>query len=151
MRKQNGKQRTRAMEFQYDDVEVAVPGWSDEVPAVDVQGTLRRPDLIGVRAEASLDLATTTCEMPSYLIYTEDGDLVGRTSESFGESFKEAFGLRYGRYPMTINGLSLVSVETVAGDSRGADRAGLGPTDFWLAPRVVGLAQPDWSATEEFE
>jgi DNA helicase II / ATP-dependent DNA helicase PcrA len=151
VRKQNGKQRTKAMEFQYDDVDVAVPGCSDEVPAMDVQETLRRPNLIGVRVEASLDLATTTYEMPSYLLYTEDGDLVGRTSGSFGESFMEAFSLRYGRYPTTLNGLSLVSVETVAGDPRVSERVGLGPTDFWLAPRVVGLAQPDWSATEEFE
>jgi DNA helicase-2/ATP-dependent DNA helicase PcrA len=151
VRKQNGKQRTKAMEFQYDDVEVAVPGCSDEVPAMGVQETLRRPNLIGVRVEASLDLATTTYKMPSYLLYTEDGDLVGRTSGSFGESFMEAFSLRYGRYPTTLNGLSLVSVETVAGDPRVSERVGLGPTDFWLAPRVVGLAQPDWSATEEFE
>jgi DNA helicase-2/ATP-dependent DNA helicase PcrA len=139
------------MEFKYDDVEVGVPGFSDEVAAVDVQQTLRLPHLIGMRAEALLDLETTTSEMPSYLLFTEDSELVGRTSESFAESFMEAFGLRYGRYPTTVNGLSLVSVETVAGDHRAAERAGLGPTDFWLAPRVVGLAQPDWSATEEFE
>ena len=50
-----------------------------------------------------------------------------------------------------LNGLALVSVETVAGDPRVSERVGLGSTDFWLAPRVVGLAQPDWSVTEEFE
>lgn len=151
VRKQNGKQRTRAMEFQYDDVEVATPGYSEEVTAANVQATLSGPDLIGARVYASLDLATTTSEMPSFLLYTEDDDLVGRTSECFGEAFMEAFSLRYGRYPTTLNGLSLVSVETVAGDPRASERVGLGPTDFWLAPRVVGLAQPDWSATEEFE
>jgi DNA helicase-2/ATP-dependent DNA helicase PcrA len=151
VRNKNGKQRTRSMEFKYDDVEVGVPGSSDEIAAVDVQQTLQLPHLIGMRAEALLDLETTTSEMPSYLLFTEDSELVGRTSESFAESFMEAFGLRYGRYPTTVNGLSLVSVETVAGDHRAAERAGLGPTDFWLAPRVVGLAQPDWSATEEFE
>lgn len=151
VRKQNGKQRTRAMEFKYDDVEVATPGYSEEVTAATVQGTLSRPDLIGARVQASLDLATTTAEMPSFLLQTEDDHLVGRTSEYFGEAFMEAFGLGYGRYPTTLNGLSLVSVETVAGDPRAAERVGLGPTDFWLAPRVVGLAQPDWSVTEEFE
>ena len=151
VRNKNGKQRTKSMEFKYDDVEVGVPGSSDEIAAVDVQQTLRLPHLIGMRAEALLDLERTTTEMPSYLLFTEDSQLVGGTSESFAESFMEAFGLRYGRYPTTVNGLSLVSVETVAGDHRAAERAGLGPTDFWLAPRVVGLAQPDWSATEEFE
>ena len=151
VRNKNGKQRTRAMEFKYDDVEVGVPGFSDDVSAAAVQQTLRGPKLIGLRAEALLDLETSNAEMPSYLLYTEGGDLIGRTSESFAESFMEAFGLRYGRYPTTVNGLSLVSVETVAGDHRAAERVGLGPTDFWLAPRIVGLAQPDWSATEEFE
>lgn len=151
VRNKNGKQRTRAMEFKYDDVEVGVPGFSDDVSATAVQKTLGRPDLVGMRAEALLDIETTTAEMPVYLLQTEDGDLVGRTSESFAEAFMEAFGLRRGRYPTTVHGLSLISVETVAGDHRAAERAGLGPTDFWLAPRIVGLAQPDWSATEEFE
>lgn len=151
VRNKNGKQRTRAMEFKYDDVEVGVPGSSDDVSASAVQKTLGRPDLVGMWAEALLDLQLTTAEMPAYLLQTEDGDLVGRTSESFAEAFMEAFGLRRGRYPTTVHGLSLISVETVAGDHRAAERAGLGPTDFWLAPRIVGLAQPDWSATEEFE
>lgn len=148
---QGGKHRTRAMEFQYDDVEVGVPGCTQEVSAATVQKELKRPDLIGTRIDAALDLATTTPEMPSYLLLTEDGKLVGRTSESFGRAFMAAFNLRYGRYPTTLNGLALVSVETVAGDLRVSERVGLGPTDFWLAPRVVGLAQPDWSVTEEFE
>jgi DNA helicase-2/ATP-dependent DNA helicase PcrA len=151
VRNRNGKQRTRAMEFQYDDVEVASPGSTKEVTATKVQETLRRRDLVGSRVEALLDSATTTYEMPSFLMYTEHGDFVGRSSEYFGESFKKAFSLRYGKYPTALKGLSLVSVETVAGDPRVSERVGLGPTDFWLAPRVVGLAQPDWSATEEFE
>lgn len=151
VRGQNGTQRTRAMEFQYDDVEVATPGCSGEVTAATVQETLSPPDLIGALVRASLDSSTTTRDMPSFFLLTEGGDMVGRTSEPFGKSFKQAFGLRYGRYPTTLNGLSLVSVETVAGDPRVSDRVGLGPTDFWLAPRVVGLAQPDWSVTEEFE
>ena len=151
VRNKHGKQRTRAMEFQYDDVDVTMPGSTETVTAAEVQETLKRPNLIGARVEASLDVAATNFEMPSFLLITDDGDLIGRTSEHFGESFKTAFSLRYGRYPTTLNGLSLVSVETVAGDPRASERAGLGPTDFWLAPRVVGLAQPDWSATEEFE
>jgi DNA helicase-2/ATP-dependent DNA helicase PcrA len=150
-RKRNGKYRTKAMEFKYDDVEVADPGFSQAIAAKDVQQTLRQANMIGVRVVASLDLGSTTYEMPSYDLYTEDDDVVGRTSEIFGRAFKEAFGLRYGEYPTTINGLSLVSVETVAGDHRAAERVGLGPTEFWLAPRIVGLAQPDWSVTEEFE
>ena len=148
---QGGKHRTRAMEFQYDDVEVGVPGCTGEVSAAIVQKELRRPGLIGTRIQASLDLATTTPELPSYLLLTDGGNLVGRTSDSFGRAFIAAFNLRHGRYPTTHNGLALVSVETVAGDPRVSKRVGLGPTDFWLAPRVAGLAQPDWSVTEEFE
>jgi DNA helicase-2/ATP-dependent DNA helicase PcrA len=150
-RKRNGKYRTKAMEFKYDDVEVSIPGCAHLASATSVQAALRHPGLIGERLEAVLDLDVTTYELPSFRLRTEKGTLVGRTSEPFGESFKEAFSLRYGRYPTTLNGLSLVSVETVAGDPRVSERVGLGPTDFWLAPRVVGLAQPDWSDTEEFE
>ncbi len=72
--------------------------------------------------------------------------MVGRTSEAFNESFVKAFNIGGGRWPETFVGLSLVSVETVGGDPRRSQGADVSRSGLWLAPRVVGLAQPDWSS-----
>jgi DNA helicase-2/ATP-dependent DNA helicase PcrA len=56
----------------------------------------------------------------------------------------KAFGCWKG-YPRVVGGLTLVSVETVAGDPRCSEHVGLGTSGFWLVPRATGLAAPDWS------
>jgi DNA helicase II / ATP-dependent DNA helicase PcrA len=142
--------RTTAMEFQYNDIEVAEPGAASDSGAIGVQMTLGRPHLAGTRMTGILDSDATTGDVPSYQVRTQDGELVGRTSEFFNEGFVNAFSIRDGKYPVLLDGLSLVSVETIAGDPRASERAGLGSSGFWLAPRVIGLAQPDWSVVEEF-
>ena len=44
--------------------------------------------------------------------------------------------------------LTLVSIETVAGDHRQSENVGLGGSGFWLVPRLTGLACPDLSTTK---
>lgn len=142
------KKRTRAMEFKYGDVEAHVPV-SIQNDAHSVQENLSSSDLIGAPLEAVLDAAESTAELPSYVLRTEDGRQIGRTSEGFNESFVKAFSMRGGSWPTTLTGLSLVSVETVAGDPRRSRQMDVSVSGLWLAPRVVGLAQPDWSTMEE--
>ncbi|OBA67075.1 hypothetical protein A5780_11560 [Nocardia sp. 852002-20019_SCH5090214] len=143
------KKRTRAVEFQYTDVAVDVPASVQGFDAAAVQETLGADDLVGARVLASLDIEQSTSELPSYLLTTEDGRSIGRTSESFNEAFVKAFGLRGGSWPAILSGMSLVSVETVGGDPRKSRDADVGSCGLWLAPRIVGLAQPDWSTMEE--
>lgn len=142
------KKRTRAVEFQYTDVEVDVPV-SIANDATIVQANLVSQDLVGMSVEAILDPAQSTADLPSYILQTEDGRVVGRTSQEFNESLVKAFTMKGGSWPATLSGLSLVSVETVAGDPRRSRELDVSFSGLWLAPRVIGLAQPDWSNMEE--
>lgn len=142
------KKRTKAVEFQCRDVEVEAPVTVDDSADV-VQKNLLSQDLVGAPVEAVLDVAKSTGELPAYVLRTEDGRVVGRTNEGFNESFVKAFNMRGGSWPATLTGLSVVSVETVAGDPRRSQELDVSPSGLWLAPRVIGLAQPDWSNMEE--
>ncbi|WP_370181638.1 UvrD-helicase domain-containing protein [Rhodococcus wratislaviensis] len=142
------KKRTKAVEFQCRDVEVEVPVTIGNDAHI-VQSNLYAPDLVGVPVEANLDVEQSTEDLPSYVLSTEDGRVVGRTSQGFNESFVKAFSMRGGSWPATLSGLSLVSVETVAGDPRRSRELDISFSGLWLAPRVIGLAQPDWSNMEE--
>jgi DNA helicase-2/ATP-dependent DNA helicase PcrA len=95
-----------------------------------------------VKVYAELDEAESTAESPSYMLVTQDLQPLGRTSPAFNYAFQKTFGWLKNR-PTVIEGLSLVSVETVAGDYRESEKAGLGSSGFWLVPRITGLARPD--------
>jgi DNA helicase-2/ATP-dependent DNA helicase PcrA len=141
-KKKRGATWTRALEFLYGDVETACPAASDTVDAQRIQQTLQTLDDVGMRVYAELDEAESTEELPSYLLVTQDLKPLGRTSIAFNHAFQKTFGWLKKR-PTVIDGLSLVSVETVAGDYRESEKAGLGSSGFWLVPRITGLARPD--------
>lgn len=145
-RKKRGATWTRAFEFLYGDVDTDVPASSHAVDAQQVQQTLRSMNRIGMKVYAELDETESTADSPSYLLVTQDQQLLGRTSEAFDRTFQKAFGWLDNR-PTVIDGLTLVSVETVAGDYRESERAGLGSSGFWLVPRITGLARPDLTTT----
>jgi DNA helicase II / ATP-dependent DNA helicase PcrA len=141
-----GSWYTTSFEFLYGDVEAGVPASTHEVEAQHIQQTLRSLDQVGTKVYAELDEAESTAESPSYLLVTQDRQPLGRTSEAFNQAFQKAFGWWKSR-PLVIDGLSLVSVETVAGDYRESEKAGLGASGFWLVPRITGLARPDRNTT----
>ncbi|KHO27520.1 hypothetical protein QQ44_04470 [Mycolicibacterium setense] len=145
-RKKRGSTWTRAFEFLYGDVETTYPAASHTVDAQRIQQTLQSLDQVGVRVYAELDEAESTAESPSYLLVTQDLQPLGRTSPAFNSAFQKTFGWLKNR-PTVIDGLSLVSVETVAGDYRESEKAGLGSSGFWLVPRITGLARPDLNTT----
>lgn len=147
-----GKKRVKAFEFLYDDVDVTEPAAGAGVDAQGVQENLRDSDLVGANVEAVLDHDTSSAELPSYLLTTEEGYLLGRTSESFNVAFNQTFGRRGGGiFPGRLFGLTLVSVETVAGEPRKTERHEIGLSGLWLAPRITGLVEPDWKTMEEVE
>lgn len=145
-RKKRGATWTKAFEFLYGDSETAYPGSSHAVDAQQVQRTLQSLDRVGMRVYAELDETASTEDAPSYLLVTQDQQLLGRTSAAFDSAFQKAFGWLRNR-PTVLDGLTLVSVETVAGDYRESEKAGLGSSGFWLVPRITGLARPDLNTT----
>ncbi|KUM09955.1 MULTISPECIES: UvrD-helicase domain-containing protein [Mycobacteriaceae] len=145
-RKKRGATWTKAFEFLYGDVETAYPASTHTVDASQIQQTLRSLDQVGMRVYAELDEAESTDESPSYLLVTQDQQPLGRTSAAFDSTFQKTFGWLKNR-PTVIDGLTLVSVETVAGDYRESEMAGLGSSGFWLVPRITGLARPDLNTT----
>lgn len=145
-KRKRGSKWTKAFEFQYNDVETSYPASSHRVTAKQVQTILQAASGVGVQVIAELDEDESTDESPSYLLYTDDNQLLGRTSSDFDDAFEKAFGWLKNR-PKIIDGLSLVSIETVAGDPRESEKAGIGSSGFWLVPRVTGLARPDLSTT----
>jgi DNA helicase II / ATP-dependent DNA helicase PcrA len=150
--RKTGKKRVKAFEFLYDDVDVTEPAAGGGVDAAGAQENLQDNDQVGAAVEAVLDQETSTPEMPSYLLTSEDGCLLGRTSESFNAAFNSAFGRRGGGvFPGRLFGLTLVSVETVAGEPRKTERLEVGSSGLWLAPRITGLVEPDWKTMEEVE
>ncbi|MCG7578803.1 UvrD-helicase domain-containing protein [Mycolicibacterium sp. OfavD-34-C] len=150
--RKTGRKRVKAFEFLYDDVDTTEPTAGGGLEAADVQENLKDNELIGTNVEGMLDHEESAPELPSYLLTTEEGYLLGRTSESFNVAFNAAFGRKGGGvFPGRLFGLTLVSVETVAGEPRKTDRHGVGSSGLWLAPRVTGLVQPDWKTMEEVE
>lgn len=145
-RKKRGAKWTKAFEFLYNDVEVAYPACSRAVSARRVQETLQSLRAGGTQVIAELDEDESSEEAPSYLLFTEDNQLLGRTNADFDYTFEKAFSWLKSR-PKIIDGLSLVSIETVAGDPRESEKAGIGSSGFWLVSRVTGLARPDLSTT----
>jgi len=150
--RKTGRKRVKAFEFLYDDVDVSEPTAGGELDAADVQENLRSDDLVGANVEAVLDHEQSIPDLPSYLLITEEGYLLGRTSESFNTAFNTVFGRRDGGvFPGRLFGLTLVSVETVAGEPRKTERLDVGRSGLWLAPRITGLVEPDWKTMEEVE
>lgn len=145
-RKKRGATWTKAFEFLYGDVESDCPASTHTVDAQHIQQTLQSLDNVGMRVYAELDETESTSESPSYLLVTQDQQPLGRTSAAFDIAFQKTFGWLKNR-PSVIDGLTLVSVETVAGDYRESERAGLGSSGFWLVPRITGLARPDLNTT----
>lgn len=148
----NGRKRVKAFEFLYDDVDVTEPAAGGGVDAAVVQQNLLDRQLIGASVEASLNHEVSTPEMPSYLLTSEDGRVLGRSSENFNIAFNAAFGRKSSKeFPGRLFGLTLVSVETVAGKPGKTEQHDLGASGLWLAPRITGLVQPDWQTMEEVE
>ncbi len=145
-RRKKGAKWTRAIEFQYNDVETARPASSHSVTAVRVQKNLEAVARIGTKVHLELDEHETTEAEASYVMIAEVGGMIGRTSLAFDDAFAKTFRW-LNNWPRIVDGLSLVSVETVAGDFRESASADIGSSGFWLVPRVTGLARIDLSTT----
>ena len=140
-RRKRGAKWARAIEFQYNDVESGLPVAGRSVTAIQVQGNLQSITRMGMPVRLEIDESESDDDFPSYLLISDNGALIGRTSAAFDEAFAKTYHWM-DHWPKSCDGLSLVSVETVAGDPGESERAGIGAGGFWLVPRVTGLARP---------
>lgn len=87
-------------------------------------------------------------QTPPYAV-VHDGRAVGEVSETFRRALHLMLGRDGGRseynVPGRITGLHIDCVETVAGSDVATERAGLGGSGVWLAPRLIGLGRFDWT------
>ncbi|WP_330249484.1 AAA family ATPase [Nocardia sp. NBC_00565] len=138
--------RTQSMEFCHTDLCVDEP-YGDELTAREVQTKLSE-GFDGARVEARLDRSRSTREHPSYFFVTDQGVEIGRSSAIFDDAFTKAFHCA-SRWPTRLTGLSVIAVETVAGEPRSTEHAHLGGSGLWLVPRLVGMVRPDWTERED--
>ncbi|WP_067571581.1 ATP-dependent helicase [Nocardia acidivorans] len=135
--------RTRSMEFLNADLALDAP-FGDRSTAVALQREFARG--IGrLSVEGFLDPQRESENQASYLFVTEDGRTIGRSSPTFDATFRTAFG-NPKVLPNRLFGLSVSAVESVAGDPRATAGLGMGAVGIWLAPRLVGMLQPDWQS-----
>ncbi|WP_030735325.1 UvrD-helicase domain-containing protein [Streptomyces sp. NRRL F-2890] len=115
----------------------------------EVQRRLAREVHAGDAVELSLlhRLPEGEDQTPPYAVL-HDGRFVGEVSEVF----RRALHLMLSRgsrseynVPRRITGLHVECVETVAGSDIATERAGLGSSGAWLAPRLSGLGRFDWA------
>lgn len=87
-------------------------------------------------------------QTPPYAVL-HDGRPVGEVSEAFRRALHLMLsrGGSWSEYnvPCRITGLHIDCVETVAGSDIATERAGLGSSGAWLAPRLSGLGRFDWT------
>lgn len=141
----SGKHYTVAIELGGRDVVDTKPLQGDPHRAREIQSNLTGvspgQEIFGV-----FDPAQSTADEPIFSLGTEGGAELGFTDRWFGRALAYNFGwrreFRDGWDGTVIDGVRLVSIETVAGDPRLTEAAGLGSSGFWLVPRVFGLVTP---------
>ncbi|MYS84166.1 UvrD-helicase domain-containing protein [Embleya scabrispora] len=87
-------------------------------------------------------------QTPPYAVLHDDRP-VGEVSETFRRALHLMLSRDGSRseynVPGRITGLHIDCVETVAGSDVATERAGLGSSGVWLAPRLSGLGRFDWT------
>lgn len=137
----HGKYAKR-MEFQNSDIDDVAPFYPDDGDAQAVQEKLVLEDLLGKVVSGTLQSQPVFGEVPRYVLTTHDGQVIGRTSQSFAYALKKCFGLKRGsnpNWPLGFTGARVTSVECATGHPEETRLAGLGSSGMWLVPRLTGL------------
>lgn len=136
---------TAAIEFGSRDTSDAAPVSGDAVRAMAMQRRLLTATP-GEVINAFFDPTLTKSDgEPIFVLCDSGGNELGVTTRWFGRSLAYDFAYRFrdGWDGVILQGLRLVSVDTVACDPRLTEESGLGRSGFWLVPRVFGLVSPD--------
>ncbi len=144
-RSKSGKWYTAAIEFGTTDSRDSAPTPGDTLRARNMQRHLRdaKPgEVITAHHDAALsDIAGELL----FVLCDAAGNELGITDTWFGNALRYDFDywFREGWGGVTIDGLRLTAVDTVACDPRLTDAAGLGESGLWLVPRAFGLVTPN--------
>lgn len=118
-------------------------GFQDDAVALQVHLTdvVRPGDSVVLRREHDLPLGAE--QSPPYLVLHDERP-VAVVSEHFRRDLYDSLKVNKTweiKWPDEIHGLRVDAVESVAGSTASAIRAGLGDHGVWLVPRLVGLGR----------
>ncbi|MFE4230359.1 UvrD-helicase domain-containing protein [Arthrobacter sp. NPDC056886] len=135
-------QYTARMEFLNSDIDDAAPYCPADGETLAVQENLVLGDLLGEVVSGCIESQPEPGEVPRYVLSTNDGRVLGRTSQSFAFALKKNFGFRGNRgqeWPTAFTGARVTSIECSTGHPEETKLAGLGSSGMWLVPRLTGL------------
>jgi DNA helicase-2/ATP-dependent DNA helicase PcrA len=134
------------MEFMNDDIEDLVPFETEGAQAEAVQDTLIGAEVLGQQVVGQLDHTKNDTGSPArYILVTNDGVAIGRTSAGFGQALENTFrDRRVWEWPSGFTGARISSVECATGSPEETRLAGIGNSGLWLVPRLTGLVRPNW-------
>ena len=136
------RRRTAALEVRGRDVHAFDPAGAYMVEGCDVKAT---QDYIwnGVKpcdpVTLTLERESNAGEPRAYYAVRHGGQVVGCSSDEFAAILHRALGGGEVRWPETIAGLRVESVDTAAGSTVSGRESGLGASGMWLRVRVSGL------------
>ncbi|MFE2999157.1 UvrD-helicase domain-containing protein [Nocardia sp. NPDC059246] len=145
------------MEALGSDVDACLPPGTGVFPAdpVELQHYLRRVVHPGDRVELRLleGSAPDDGAGPEYVVYHADRP-IGEASEQFRIDLHRLLKLGRDfvvrRWPQRIVGITVDTIEAVAGSQALTERAGLGDKGIWRVPRLCGLGRfHDWTEFEQ--
>lgn len=142
------KWKTLGFEVRGNDVDwIRPPGaWLLDVDPLETQRYLaehvRRGDEIALELET---IRKSDDPIPFYRVMHR-GRPIGVTSEAFGELLSRRLRPknRDARWPKGFTDVFVESIDTVAGMPGLAKQVGLGASDLWLRPRLIGLGRVEW-------
>lgn len=138
-------QYTARMEFMNSDIDDIAPFVPNGATAESVQNNLVLDNLLGKIISGTM--IENEAEVPSYILSTDDGQIIGRTSTTFGYALKKSFAFKSRRnwnWPPGFSGARVTSIECATGHPDYTKASGLGSSGMWLVPRLTGLVTPIW-------
>ena len=138
-------QYTVRMEFINSDIDDVAPFVPSGATAESVQKNLVLDNLLGKIISGTI--IENDAEVPSYILSTDDNQIIGRTSTPFGYALKNSFAFRSRRnwnWPLGFSGARVTSIECATGHPDYTKASGLGSSGMWLVPRLTGLVTPTW-------
>lgn len=148
-----GKPYPARIEITNDDIETEVPCVPESDDPRVGQSALLTRDLLGEKVDLVLLGAPVKGNEAHYWVKSETGEILGRTSCSFGKDVCRELMQRHLdetelNWPKRLDGARIVSIETVAGDPELTKSLGIGPSGFWQVPRLSGLVRAVWKTEE---
>ena len=142
----NERWKTLGWETRPDDVDaMRPPGCGVAVADVqELQDRLAGQIDRGTAVELRLVHVRESEEPIPFYAVTIDGQIVGQTTEGFGESLRRRMRGDDPSFPLAMSNIFLAGVETVVGSAMEGEAEGLGVSGLWLRPRIAGLAMVHW-------